>query len=313
LTTTASVLAGSVRGLKTGELLLAAPGIFLLLAGYFGLASSGVRSTLAAWIRHSPFRAALLLQALALPYLAYCVPLRCFSAAGLLALLFYLNLPLWILTFRTRGSHSPVTDFLALLLIWLPVELRWMPPLWSWPPEQNGRFLYGILGVILGLYLFDVVRALPDIGFTLVPRKRDWIVAGWALLLFVPVALILGGLSGFVGVGFHLPLPPAWNVLGRLLGIFLVTAVPEELLFRGLLQNLVRHWTGRPILALAVSASLFGLAHLNVGSRPDWRLALLATLAGLAYGGAYQASGRLIAAMLAHTFVNGLWLLLLKG
>jgi hypothetical protein len=188
-----------------------------------------------------------------------------------------------------------------------------MPPLWSWPPEQNGRFLYGVLGVILGLYLFDVVRALPDIGFTLVPRKRDWIVAGWALLLFVPVALILGGLSGFVGVGFHLPLPPAWNALGRLLGIFLVTAVPEELLFRGLLQNLVRHWTGRPILALAVSASLFGLAHLNVGSRPDWRLALLATLAGLAYGGAYQASGRLIAAMLAHTFVNGLWLLLLKG
>ena len=89
-----------------------------------------------------------------------------------------------------------------------------------------------------------------------------------------------------------------------------MTAIPEELLFRGLLQNLLRRWTGRPFFSITVGAVLFGLAHLNVGSRSDWRLALLATLAGVAYGWVYEAGGTLMAPALAHTFVNSLWMFL---
>jgi membrane protease YdiL (CAAX protease family) len=111
----------------------------------------------------------------------------------------------------------------------------------------------------------------------------------------------------------HSHLPSPWIALGRVLGIFLVTAVPEELLFRGLLQNLIRHWTGRPILALTLASLVFGAAHLDVGSYPDWRLALLAALAAFAYGGAYQASGSLMAPVLVHTFVNACWLFFLRG
>jgi membrane protease YdiL (CAAX protease family) len=311
LITAAAVRAGTVRGLEMESLLRAAPGVFLLLAAYFTLASSQVRFVLASWIRGDSWRAAVLLQGLSLPYLAYALPLHCFSPSGLLGLLLYLNLPFFLLSLGSTGRPSPTKDSLALLALWLPVELRWLPPLWPWPPGQDGRFLYGILGVPLCLFLFDVLRSLPDIGFTLVPRPRDWKVTGYTLLLFIPLALTFGRATDFLAV--HVHVPPPGIALARVLGIFLVTAVPEELLFRGLLQNLIRHWTGRPILALTLAALVFGAAHLNVGSHPDWRLALLATLAGLAYGGAYQASRGLVSAVLVHTFVNVCWLFFLKG
>jgi CAAX protease family protein len=311
LITAAALRAGIVRGLERESLLRAAPGVFLLLTGYFALSSSQVRSALASWIRGDFLRAAVLLQGLSLPYLAYAFPLHYFSPWGLLGLLLYLNLPFFLLSLGSVGRPSPTKDLLALLVLWLPVELRWLPPLWPWPPGQDGRFLYGILGVPLCLFLFEVVRSLPDIGFTLVPRPRDWKVAGCTLLLFIPLALTFGRATGILAVHSHVPSPGI--ALARVLGILLVTAVPEELLFRGLLQNLIRHWTGRPILALTLAALLFGAAHLNVGSHPDWRLALLATLAGFAYGGAYQASRGLVAAVLVHTFVNACWLLFLKG
>ena len=56
-----------------------------------------------------------------------------------------------------------------------------------------------------------------------------------------------------------------------------------------------------------VSAVIFGLAHL-----PDIRYALLATLAGLAYGWVYARTGRITASALTHTGVNWIWGLLLS-
>jgi membrane protease YdiL (CAAX protease family) len=54
------------------------------------------------------------------------------------------------------------------------------------------------------------------------------------------------------------------------------------------------------------------MAHLNVGAQPDWRLALLAALAGLLYGWLFRVSGNLMAPALAHTFVNSFWTLLFR-
>ena len=62
------------------------------------------------------------------------------------------------------------------------------------------------------------------------------------------------------------------------LGIFIFIGIPEELLFRGIIQNLLEKAIGRPALALGVASLIFGAAHLNNGPSPDWRYFLLATL-----------------------------------
>lgn len=91
------------------------------------------------------------------------------------------------------------------------------------------------------------------------------------------------------------------------LGIFIFIGIPEELLFRGIIQNLLEKAIGRPALALGVASLIFGAAHLNNGPSPDWRYFLLATLAGLVYGRAYAKTRNLMAPALLHTLVDVAW------
>ena len=92
--------------------------------------------------------------------------------------------------------------------------------------------------------------------------------------------------------------------------IFLFTGVPEETLFRGFLQGVLARGTGRALVALAAVSLLFGAAHLDNGPSPDWRYAVLATLAGVAYGSVYLKTRRIIAPALTHTLVDATWKLL---
>jgi len=310
LITLAALAAGRVRALPTSGLLSAALGIFLILWGYFALSDTGVQRRLAHWCENSRARVVALACSPALPYLAYSLPLHGFSTIGFLALLAYAILPAVVLQASHHKGDSPFADFSALLLIWLPLEFGVLPPLWLWPPGQSGHYLDGLLGVLVAVYCFQIVRALPGIGYHLIPRSRDWLLAAAGCCLFLPLALGVGVWTGFLHFSPHDPKFPA--IVARILGTFLVTAVPEELLFRGLLQNLILRWTARPGIALGASAVVFGMAHLNVGANPDWRLALLATLAGLLYGWLFRVSGGLMAPALAHTFVNSLWMLLFR-
>jgi len=94
--------------------------------------------------------------------------------------------------------------------------------------------------------------------------------------------------------------------VGQFLGILLVVAVPEELLFRGLIQNLLQRVLPATY-ALIVAALIFGASHLNNGPAPDWRYVLLASIAGVFYGRAYRRSGGLMAAFLVHAAVDTIW------
>jgi len=293
-----------------GEVARAAPAVLLILGAFFALSSEKLRAKIEAWLSGSAPRMMIAGQAIALPYLCYALALGIFSTRDFVALLVYLDLPLVILVHERRRGATPWLDFAALLLLWLPIEMRWLPALWSWPAGQSGRWLNGFLGALLAIFGFGVVRALPGIGFTLHCRARDLAISSAAAAAFLPIGLALGWRVGFLG-HFKLPSSPAAAAL-RIPAIFLLTAILEELLFRGLLQNLLRAWTGRPWLAVGLASLCFGAAHANVGAVPDWRLPLLATLAGLAYGWAYEKGGTLMAPALAHTFINSFWILLFR-
>jgi uncharacterized protein len=89
-----------------------------------------------------------------------------------------------------------------------------------------------------------------------------------------------------------------------LLGNLMFTCVAEEAFFRGLLQERLHRWAaGRQLdrwLPVALSASLFGLAHAAGGLT----YAAIAAVAGVGYALAYAATRRIEAAVLTHFVLN---------
>lgn len=97
--------------------------------------------------------------------------------------------------------------------------------------------------------------------------------------------------------------------LAPFIGTFLLTnlmftCVAEEAFFRGLLQERLHRWAaGRQLdrwLPVALSASLFGLAHAAGGLT----YAAIAAVAGVGYALAYAATRRIEAAVLTHFTLN---------
>ena len=103
-----------------------------------------------------------------------------------------------------------------------------------------------------------------------------------------------------------------------LIGGYLFTALPEELLFRGVIQNLLeRRFPQWPGLTIGLAAVVFGLAHLDNPTPgypvPNMTYVAMATLAGLAYGWTWRRTGKITASAVTHALVNFMWGILLAG
>ncbi len=202
----------------------------------------------------------------------------------------------------------------ALLVFWLPAEFRLVGGL-RLPAGAAQAFDATHLALFaLGLLVFVVQAHVPRVGYTFALSRRDLAHAAVGLAAFAALAIPLGLASGFIRPGGpHLgPLERAVSALAIYLGV----ACPEEVLFRGLIQNfLERSWPGRGgrAAALALASLVFGAAHLDEPPRPDLRYALLATLAGLAYGWVWMRTRRATASALTHAAVDFLWMHLFGG
>jgi len=214
----------------------------------------------------------------------------------------YLFVPAVLLLFgRHAGQPSPLQILAAAAVLWLPIEFHLLPPLPL--PAPDGYDAVRLLGIVGALYLFLVARPVGGIGYTFLLDRRDFRFACTAFGVYAIVALPIGLISHFLI--WH----PRVNAAGILLTpvtIYLVTAVPEEFLFRGLIQNLFTRMLG-PRAALMMASVVFGLAHL-----PDPRYVVLATFAGVAYGWVYARTGKITASAVTHASVDWIWLLLLR-
>ena len=107
-------------------------------------------------------------------------------------------------------------------------------------------------------------------------------------------------------ISFYPRVHSAAHIVAGVLVTFLLTAVPEEFFFRGLLQNLLEPHLGR-LRALAAASMLFGLSHFHKDAAFNWRYVLLAAIAGVFYGRAWRARRQLLASSITHTMVDVVW------
>ena len=204
---------------------------------------------------------------------------------------------------RHRGTWR---DYAVLLVLGLAVDLRWLEPAWPRGLAALGK----ILLLDAGIFGFLVVRGLDGVGFDLRLTVKDLRRGLGEYCLYAFIAIPLGLWLGFLHV--HAILPSPLRAVEAFVFTFLFIAIPEELFFRGWLQNLLERRIGRTA-ALLLTAVLFGLAHWNKRTLNfNWRYVVMAAIAGVFYGRAWRAQRRVGASAITHASVDTTWSLWLR-
>jgi membrane protease YdiL (CAAX protease family) len=230
------------------------------------------------------------------------------AAAGLsvgdraLAFAVYLAIPAAILsTGEAKRGELPWRELAAATSLGLAVKYHLLPALPV--PSPGGYDASRLVGLVAGLYFFLVARPLEGVGYRWSLSVRDVTTAVLVFAAYALIAVPVGFATHFITWNPRVAMP---DVVLRPIVIYLVTAVPEEFLFRGLIQNLLSRWLGIP-LGLVIGSVIFGLSHL-----PDPRYAVLATIAGVAYGWVYLRTGKVTASAVTHALVDAVWVILLR-
>jgi membrane protease YdiL (CAAX protease family) len=227
-------------------------------------------------------------------------------------LVVYALLPVAIAALLDRARDADVNraanwrDFAVLAGLGLAVDLRWLEPAWPAGLAALGKMLL----LDAGIFGFLIVRQLQGVGFDLRLHASDAVVGMREFCAYAIIAVPLGLGLGFLH--FHAQWASPLRFAGDFLFTFLFIAIPEELFFRGWLQNLLERRVGRS-LSLAATAVLFGLAHWNKRTAAfNWRYVLMAAIAGIFYGRAWRAQRRVGASALTHTCVDTFWSIWLR-
>ena len=212
--------------------------------------------------------------------------------------------------FAPQNPPSIWIPLALLAVLGLSVDLRWFER--AWPPHLS--VFNKVLLLDAGIYAFVALRPLEGAGFDLRLRLRDLVTGLREWAFYLPIALALGLSLGFLHThsltagprGLATQFAEAWVFT------FFFIAVPEELFFRGWLQNLLERRMGRTP-ALILASILFGLAHFNKrAAHFNWQYVLMAAIAGFFYGRAWRRDRRVGASAITHATVDACWSIFLR-
>jgi membrane protease YdiL (CAAX protease family) len=308
-----------VVGARDGRWVSAWLAFALLFAPYPALSVGAWGPRLSAWLGAAPFSRLALLLAIPIPlYAAYAIPTGIFELAFLWKYALYAGVPgALIASIRAAGAdplEAPLRLTAAILVLWLPVDFGVLPRFAVPAGAARSLDLMRLIALDVGLVLFVAAAPVRDLGFRFRLDRTDARAALEGLAAFGVVGIPLALAIGFIRYGWRPFDPLEWALV--VLNVYFFVGVPEELLFRGLLQNLLeKRWRGRGgrIGPLAVASVIFGAAHLNNGPAPNVRYAILAALAGLAYGWVWRRTRKITASALTHGAVDWIWVVAFRA
>ena len=221
----------------------------------------------------------------------------------------YVLIPSLLLVHGAGKAFVTWNDYLAVIVIWLPVEFRWMYRLFPYPHALT-HTLTILLALSTGVVAFVLVRGFEGIGYALDWRRGYFTTFAVLFTVFAAIAIPLGIKIGFLA--WRPSLARMRYLPLNMLGILLFTAWPEEFLFRGLLQNLLSKTVRNSWLGLFIAAGIFGLSHILHAPFPDWKYVALASIAGVFYGLAWMRTRSLVPGVLIHALVDTSWHILFR-
>jgi hypothetical protein len=302
---------GKVMSLATNFL------AFLPILAVIALVNSRIRGKIGKWFAERPARVWLLPLGFVSFYCLMAVLGERWQFEIFLKTAMYFLLPTALVYFtRYRANKAGWPDIILILLFWMPTEFGLLPMHWgnilgiSYPA---GIWCAVIFIFVIASGVWREIDLYCEWRIRLKDLKLLFFAFSVLFYVIVPPAVQIG----FIKFGLNKDVAENWfNILLIVAGIFFVIAITEELLFRGLIQNLIM--TRMNFLPGLVTASMiFGLSHLNNGVNayqfPNWPYVLFATVAGLGYGYIYQKTRSLINAALLHTLVDFTWVIFFKA
>ena len=303
-----SALAGGVAytaGHTGYELISAVLTLFILMSVYLAFLLTSFANDIWLFCHRREIKHLLPISFAILVYVLFGVGTATFAWQSFGTICAFVTVPTLLAVTWERDSSPQWFDWLAVACIWLPFDLGLLKTVWLWPQGSGAYILNTAVAVTVAIYLFSSVRRIPDIGFRLHWKREDFKTAAILFALFCVVAIPFGLATDFISFNVK---PDVLKALLAPIGIFLFIAYPEELLFRGLLQNFLNKKIGNEKIALLIAAVFFGATHLNNGTHPDWRYFVLATVAGLFYGLAYMKTKNLFVPAVIHALVDSVWI-----
>lgn len=196
----------------------------------------------------------------------------------------------------------------------------------AWPPSRGWLMteflgLYLLIPLAIALFLpprqmFPALFAMTALGLVLLARTPDFrwrelaqgwrgleprLLAGFGLVTFLAcvAVMLVSGRGELFGLPRHNP--RFWLLI--LLLYPLLSALPQELIFRALFfHRYARLLPGRRV-AVLVNAGLFSLAHLMYWS---WLVAVMTFAGGLVFGWAYAFRQSFALAFVLHALAGGI-------
>jgi membrane protease YdiL (CAAX protease family) len=266
------------------------------------LGSDHVIEGMQRWIEANRSRIVSIPAGLWLLYWIYSVGMGIATATAAITMAVYLSVPFIVFAFWAKAEP------LVILWIWLPLEFGIIRQiLITHTPGADLHYVFAqILAIDAGIAAFAIWNHTPGIGYRF-EWDRETLRNGLTnFALFAIIAIPLGFAIHFIHYSFALR--KLYAAIPVFAGIFLFTAIPEEFLFRGLIQNWIQRVTGKPGLGLLIASVIFGASHLNNGPPvPNYRYFLMAGIAGVFYGRAWRKTGSLMASSLTHALVDTVW------
>jgi uncharacterized protein len=172
-------------------------------------------------------------------------------------------------------------------------------------PGQSDAFESGFgvavaLASALAYLLFTMfVERKPLKDFEPEGALKEW---GWGVAIgagaMTAIVGVIAAMGGYSVIGTNGPM-----VLVPLIGMAMQSGIMEEILFRGLVFRFVEQWLGS-VIALLVSALLFGLVHLGNPNANLFAGIAIAIEAGILLGAVYMITRRLWAVIGVHMAWN---------
>ncbi len=238
-------------------------------------------------------------------FVVYLLGTGTFAVERAAAMAAFVFVPLGMAVSAGAVAAGSWQDLLMVAGVW--VYVKFGPTHWMWP-YPGGRLAYVftvLMAVDVALACFLLVRRAKGVGYSMGWGKGWGLCVVGSLVVFGCMAIPLGTAMRFIAFDPH-----RGNWGGLLLGsvgILFFTAWPEELLFRGLLQNFLARASKSEFAGWWTGSMLFGLSHITNLGFPNWRYVILAAIAGLVYGWTWRKTGSIFASALVHAGVDVTW------
>lgn len=293
----------TMAGLSTAQQVAVAVHLGLYGGMLIAMIALDMADSLRPWFAERPSRFRLLIAANIALTVSFQLAMGQVSAAALGGGILYWLVAMGLLS---KAQHNKEQcggyDILLLLSLWAPIHSGLLSAVYG-PLLPGLPWLMAIPAATVTLAIATItVRQFEDVGLSLrhLGQWSTWRAAAGYLAL---AAIALMGYHAALGTPLAVGERLADAPLGAetFIGVIIFASLPSELLFRGLILNILEKTSGSTWLAVAVAALISGVA--GAGLNPDPAQVGAGLIAGGFLGLIYLKSGSIIPGAVASAVI----------